>query len=142
MKFCYACGYSTRGEPSFCNSCGASYDLRLCPKLHVNPRTAQACSQCGSRDLSSPQPKVPVFWRFLAVLVQAITALLLFRLSLPALAALLQLLSERSTPGTPLVARLFAITNLWILWAVLPDIYRRIMRRFLIQKSGLTHESK
>src|SRR4029077_19548441 len=86
MKFCYACGHTTGGEPLFCNSCGCSFDVKLCPKLHVNPRLAEACSQCGSRDLSVPQPKVPTIWRFLAMLAQAISGLVLLCVSVPLLA--------------------------------------------------------
>src|SRR5579863_9359147 len=59
MKYCFNCSRMTPGEPLFCNSCGRSYDVKLCPRHHMNPRTAEACSQCGSRDLSTPQPRVP-----------------------------------------------------------------------------------
>src|SRR5580698_6163326 len=61
MKYCYACGRLTPGEPAFCQNCGKTYDVKLCPRLHSNPRSAVVCSQCGSRDLSTPQPRVP-FW--------------------------------------------------------------------------------
>src|SRR2546427_7721468 len=74
MKYCYECGCTTAGEPLFCNFCGRSYAAKLCPKLHVNPRLAEACSQCGSRDLSTPQPKVPVRWRILAFVAQFLSA--------------------------------------------------------------------
>src|SRR5690242_753748 len=59
MKYCFNCDRLTPGEPLFCNTCGYSYDWKLCPRRHRNPRTAEACSQCGSRDLSSPQPRRP-----------------------------------------------------------------------------------
>src|ERR1700738_624453 len=61
MKYCYNCNRATIREPLFCNFCGRSYNIKLCPKLHVNPRNAEPCSHCGSRELSLPQPKVP-FW--------------------------------------------------------------------------------
>src|SRR6266481_1646550 len=61
MRYCYNCNRATIGDPLFCNFCGRSYNIKLCQKLHVNPRNAEACSRCGSRDLSTPQPKVP-FW--------------------------------------------------------------------------------
>jgi hypothetical protein len=59
MRYCYGCGRVTTGEPLFCNTCGRSFNLKLCPRLHVNPRSAAVCSQCGSSDLSTPQPRVP-----------------------------------------------------------------------------------
>jgi hypothetical protein len=61
MKYCHHCGRLTSGEPMFCQFCGRSYDVKLCPRLHANPRWAEVCSQCGSRELSTPQPKVS-FW--------------------------------------------------------------------------------
>src|SRR5579871_334632 len=63
MKYCHKCHRLTAGKPLFCNSCGSSYDRKFCPRLHVNPRAAQVCSQCGSRELSSPQPRVPLVLR-------------------------------------------------------------------------------
>src|SRR3954470_19115219 len=56
MRFCTNCNRITTGDAIFCNSCGRSYNLRFCPRLHPNPRAALVCSQCGSRELSSPQP--------------------------------------------------------------------------------------
>src|SRR5579863_8271734 len=61
MKYCFNCNRLTPGEPLFCNICGCSYDWKLCPRRHKNPRTAEACSQCGSRDLSTPQPRRPAW---------------------------------------------------------------------------------
>src|SRR5438552_17711132 len=63
MRICYHCGRVTSGQPLFCNWCSRSYSVRLCPRLHPNPRSAEACSQCGSRDLSIPQEKLPLWFR-------------------------------------------------------------------------------
>jgi hypothetical protein len=30
--------------------------VKFCPRLHPNPRGAEFCRRCGSRDLSLPQP--------------------------------------------------------------------------------------
>ena len=48
---------SHTGKPLFCGHCGRTYNVKLCPRLHTNPRIAEVCSQCGSRDLSTPQPE-------------------------------------------------------------------------------------
>ena len=61
MRYCLNCNRITAGEPLFCNFCGRSYDVKLCPSRHVNPRTAEVCSECGSRDFSTPAPKVPLW---------------------------------------------------------------------------------
>lgn len=61
MRYCNRCRRLTTGEPLYCNYCGSSYNVKLCPARHLNPRTAEVCSQCGSRDLSTPAPPMP-FW--------------------------------------------------------------------------------
>lgn len=70
MRYCHNCHRLTAGKPIFCNYCGRSFDVKLCSKMHVNPRAAQACSQCGSKELSSPQPKIPMLLRPLIVFLQ------------------------------------------------------------------------
>ncbi|SRR5258707_9721028 len=139
MKYCYACGHRTGGEPLFCNSCGRSYAVKLCPKLHTNPRTAEACSQCGSRDLSIPQPRIPILWGFLAVLVQAVFGLLLLSLSLRIIAAFLNDLATRSAASDRQLVGVFIVMILWAFWTMLPDTSRWIIHRSLIQKSGLSN---
>jgi hypothetical protein len=139
MKYCYACGHKTQGEPLYCNSCGRSYDAKLCSKLHVNPRAAAACSQCGSRDLSIPQPKIPVLWVFLALLAQAVFGLLCLSLSLPLIVAFLNDAARRSPIPDRLFLGMFVLVLLWALWVMLPDLSRRIIRRSLIKKSGLSN---
>jgi hypothetical protein len=135
MKYCYACGHRTGGEPLFCNYCGRSYDVKLCPKLHANPRTAEACSQCGIRDLSIPQPTIPILWLFLALLVQTVFALLLLSLSLPLVIAFLSDLARRSQITDRLFVGVFVVIILWAFWFMLPDASRWIIHRLLIKKS-------
>jgi len=118
--------------------------VKLCPKIHANPRTAEACSQCGSRDLSIPQPRIPIFWGFLAVLVQAVFGLLLLSLSLRIIAAFLNDLATRSAAPDRLLVGVFIVMILWAFWIMLPDAFRWIIHRSLIQKSGLSnrHDSR
>lgn len=54
MRFCKSCAKFTAGKPLYCQFCGRSYGVKLCPRGHRNPRAANACSQCGSLDLSTP----------------------------------------------------------------------------------------
>jgi len=86
MKYCYNCNRATIGEPLFCNFCGRSYNIKLCPKLHVNPCNAEACSHCGSRELSLPQPKVPFWATILLFFLSVITGLILAIFSIVAVA--------------------------------------------------------
>ena len=120
MKYCYACGTATSGQPLFCNSCGRSYDVKLCPRRHVNPRYAEACSQCGSRELSTPQPKVSFWLRAMGFVLRILLGILLIVLSL---AVALQAL--RTPAGQALLLLLgLLIAMLWALWIMLPEWFR------------------
>jgi RNA polymerase subunit RPABC4/transcription elongation factor Spt4 len=77
MRFCRACRHLTAGSPTFCPRCGGSYDIKLCPKLHINARSSSVCSICGSRELSSPQPTLTVLMRLGLTLLRVLAPLLL-----------------------------------------------------------------
>jgi hypothetical protein len=132
MKYCYQCGHMTAGEPLFCNSCGRSYDVKLCPRLHPNPRSAECCSQCGSRELSTPQPKIPMYLRLLAILARLGLGLLLLYATLAVLVALLQSPEVQRS----LVAMGLLLAALWILWSRLPDWFRDAIRSIWKNRSG------
>jgi hypothetical protein len=131
MKYCFNCNRVTTGDPLFCNFCGRSYNVKLCPKRHVNPRSAESCSQCGSRDLSTPQPKVPVLGRILVVVVTV--ALQTLILTLGFLLALMVLKAVLS--NTNVIAALVGIgimlALLWWMWMQLPLWMRKSMHRLL-----------
>jgi hypothetical protein len=124
MKYCYQCGKITPGEPLYCNHCGRSYDVKLCPRLHQNSRGAEVCSKCGSRELSTPQPKIPMSWRLLAILARLGLGLLLLYASLSLLITLLR------TPAFQqfLVLAGFLLSGLWWLWSKLPDWLQQAIR--------------
>lgn len=80
MRYCFSCKRLTAGDPLFCGQCGSTYDVRLCPRLHVNPRGARVCSQCGSHDLTTPQPRRGVLtslWFFVLLRLPGVVLLLL-----------------------------------------------------------------
>jgi RNA polymerase subunit RPABC4/transcription elongation factor Spt4 len=124
-SYCYNCGHLTPGEPLFCNYCGRSYDLKLCPRLHPNPRSAEICSRCGSRELSTPQPKVPAVWKLLAILIRLGLGLLLTYITLAFLIALAK------TPAFQqgFVAFAFLILGLWLVWSKLPEWLQDALRQ-------------
>jgi len=124
MKYCYQCGRMTEGEPLFCNHCGRSYDVKLCPRLHANPRGAEVCARCGSRELSTPQPKIPMSWRLLAILVRLGVGLVLFSASLWLLIALIRTTASRQA----LVSLGALLTALWLFWTKLPDWLQELIR--------------
>ena len=123
-SYCYNCGHVTPGEPMFCNHCGRSYDVKLCPRLHPNPRSAEVCSKCGSRELSTPQPKVPAMWKLLAILLRLFLGLLLFYISLSFLVSLVKTTQVQQA----LVCVGLLLVALWVLWSKLPDWLQDIIR--------------
>ena len=79
----------------------------------MNPRIAEVCSQCGSHDLSLPQPKVPFWWNVIAFLVQFIGGIVLAYVSLAILIAVLkELLTRPEVQGGMIVLGLLLIA-LW-----------------------------
>jgi hypothetical protein len=116
----------TEGEPLFCNHCGRSYDVKLCPRLHTNPRGAEVCAKCGSRELSTPQPKIPMIWRLLAIIVRLGIGLVLFAASLWLVIALTRTSASRQA----LVALGALLAGLWLFWTKLPDWLQELIRMF------------
>jgi RNA polymerase subunit RPABC4/transcription elongation factor Spt4 len=134
MKFCYACGRLTPGEPLFCNSCGKSYGVKLCPRLHVNPRSAEVCSQCASRDLSNPGPRVPLWSRILEIFLRAVLILLFIYVALLVLLAILKgILASRQAQDALLCIGVLILILFW-LWQEVPDWVRKLVRHVLGRK--------
>ena len=126
MTYCYNCGHMTAGEPLFCSKCGRTYDVKLCPRLHPNPRGAEVCSKCGSRELSTPQPKIPISLKLLAILVRLGLGLLLFYGTVRLGIALLQTAQVQQA----LVAIGMLLGCLWWMWSKLPDWFQEAIRSF------------
>ena len=126
-------------QPLYCNFCGRSYDVKLCPRSHVNPRVAEVCSQCGSRELSTPQPKVSMGWRVLEYLVRVVIGVLLVYVSLALLLAAIEDLLRMPAIQNGLLALDILLVVLWWLWSKLPDWFRKAIRRSLKRKER-SHE--
>jgi ribosomal protein L40E len=127
MRYCYHCGKMTAGEPLYCGTCGRTYDVKLCPRQHVNPRGAEVCSKCGSRDLSTPQPPVPTSLRLVGILVRMGLGILLVYATLSLVIALINIPQIRQT----CLAFALLLGGLWLLWAKLPDWFREAIWSFL-----------
>jgi hypothetical protein len=130
MKYCYQCGHMTAGDALFCNKCGRSYDVKLCPRLHQNSRGAEVCLKCGSRELSTPQPKIPLSWRLLALLARLALGLMLFYASLSLVIALLRSPEVQRA----LVALGLLLAGLWWVWSKLPDWFQEALRALWVKK--------
>jgi hypothetical protein len=137
MKYCYNCSRITLGEPLFCNFCGRSYEVKLCPRLHPNPRAAQICSQCGSRDLSNPQPRLPFWLKPLFYLVSVLPGVVLLAITALFLVAFLNALVTDPAAQQLFMALGLVLALLWFLYMKLPGVVRRFVQRRLSRgKSG------
>src|SRR5579872_4410908 len=128
MRYCHNCHKITTGEPLFCHSCGSTYDAKLCPARHINPRWATVCSQCGSRDLSTPAPRVP-FWLVPLLLLGSLLPGLVLVLLLVLVAAgiIHEVLTNQAIQGQ-LVAILLILALLWYLYLKLPHFIQNMFR--------------
>lgn len=146
MRYCNHCKHVTPGEPLYCQNCSRTYDVRLCPRHHVNPRSAQVCSQCGSPDLSTPQPKrgfgVGLSMLLLRILVSRFTGWVIL-LSLvvyffyfigKALQNVNNLLPEMTLGA--------ALGALFLGWMILPNFIREGATRFAKGSLGLTRKKR
>ena len=140
MKYCYHCGRITPGEPLFCNVCGRSFNHKLCPRLHVNPRSAEICSRCGSRELSTPQPKVGFKWRAFEWLTRTFGGVLLAILSLFFIGKALEEFLQSAVVQGGVVAIVMALTVLWWIWSELPEWFRKFIRKQLHRRRHRTDE--
>ena len=133
MKFCYQCGRLTAGDPLYCSSCGRTYDVKLCPRHHQNSRSAEACSQCGSRELSTPQPKVPVRWRILAFVTKVVLAVCLVAITLVFIKGMLAQMAFSPELQTGVTVLAILLGLLWWMWSQLPMWFREAIQKWLIK---------
>jgi RNA polymerase subunit RPABC4/transcription elongation factor Spt4 len=134
MRYCYNCNRVTIGDPYFCNFCGRSYNTKLCPRMHANPRNAQACSQCGSRDLSTPQPKVPLGASVLLFFLSLLPGFLLAVISITVVFLFLRELLQRPDILLALALLQIILTMLWWGWTQVPLFFRNAIYKMLKRK--------
>ncbi|MGA2186874.1 MAG: zinc ribbon domain-containing protein [Bryobacteraceae bacterium] len=140
MRYCNHCHRITSGEALFCNFCGRSYDSRLCPHRHPNPRNAEICSQCGSRELSTPHPRVPFLLLPLVWLLTALPGLLLVIVSiLFAFGLLRTLLTNQALMFQAVLAGLM-LAFLWYLYMHLPHFLRRLISNLFRRRHRDDHD--
>ncbi len=134
MRYCYNCDRTTVGQPIFCNFCGRTYNVKLCPKLHPNPRSAEVCHRCGSRELSTPQPRIPLWVHITLFVLTLLPGVALALVSIAVIRVLIQQL--RSGPDLPAGPFLLTVltTFLWFMWAEFPHWIRSAIHKWLKRK--------
>lgn len=121
MRLCFSCHRITTGQPLFCNHCGRSYDLKLCRRLHPNSRSAEVCSQCGSRELSTPQPRPSWYLRPLLLLVAPLPGLILWLGTVAFFFAFLKVMVTDPRLMFPMMLVGLMIGLLWLIYVHLPS---------------------
>jgi hypothetical protein len=141
MRYCTSCRRITAGQPLFCNFCGRSYDVKLCPSRHVNPRSALVCSQCGSHDLSTPGPAASLATRITLRLLALLPGVLLLIISLFVLLELIRAFLENPAIQAQAVWLCVMLGFLWWLYLQLPKFIRHGIGKITKRKKGGTgHE--
>lgn len=129
MRYCNQCHKITSGEPLFCNFCGRSYDFKLCPHRHPNPRIAEVCSTCGSRELSIPHPHVPLWLEVSLRLLSALPGLVLLAVSIVFLLGLINAFLTSPRLQAQFLALGLVLALLWYLYLRLPHFLRHLLTR-------------
>jgi len=142
MRYCLNCNHVTTGEPLFCNFCGRSYDVKLCPAKHLNPRSAEVCSLCGSRDFSTPAPKAPLWLVPLLWLLKFVPGILLLVGSVFFFLTFLRVLLSDPRLLFPFLCLGLMLGLLWYLYMQLPASIRRLFHVVLRKRTGKRDEHR
>ncbi len=139
MRYCNHCHRITAGEPLFCNFCGRSYDLKLCPSRHPNPRMADVCNQCGSRDLSVPHPRLSFWMGPLLTLLSALPGIVLWGLTVLLFIAFIHALTTNLQLMGQVMWLCLLIALLWCVYLQLPGFIRKGLSKLFGRKGGDKH---
>ena len=80
MRYCPHCHRLNPGRPIICHFCGRTWYVRLCPRHHINPASAQYCGECGSMDLTETAGPRPWGIYSLKIMIVAVLCLVIFLL--------------------------------------------------------------
>src|SRR5258708_24482858 len=138
MKLCFSCGKVTTGTPAYCHYCGKTYNVRLCSRGHINPRSANVCSQCGSKELSTPQRKIPFLLKPLIFLLSHLTGLVLITALLVFVGFFVHKLFIDPNGLLPLMCLGMLLGLLLLVWMMLPNFIRSPIK-WLFKRKGPKH---
>jgi hypothetical protein len=139
MRYCSQCRRLTAGDPLYCNHCGATYDAKLCPARHLNPRTAEVCAECGSRDLSTPAPRLSLWLRPLLFGLSLLPAILLVLLLILVAIGILTEIATNGRVQGQLLALLLLLALLWFAYIHLPKFIQKALRSLWQSKKKDKH---
>jgi hypothetical protein len=135
MKLCFSCGKVTTGVPSYCHYCGKTYNVKLCSRGHINPRSANICSQCGSREMSTPQRKIPFLLKPLIFLLSHFVGIVLIFLLVAFVVYFAYQIVVDPNGLLPLMCIGLSLGLLFLFWMMLPNFIRSLIR-WLFRRKG------
>jgi RNA polymerase subunit RPABC4/transcription elongation factor Spt4 len=135
MKLCFSCGRVTAGTPSYCHYCGKTYNVRLCSRGHINPRSANVCSQCGSKEMSTPQRKIPFLLKPLIFLLSHLVGIILIFSLVGFLVFFVYKLFIDPNGLLPLMCLGLLLGLLFFVWMMLPNFIRSPIK-WLFRRKG------
>jgi len=127
MRYCTSCRKITTGNPSYCNYCGKSYNVKLCGRGHPNTPAADVCSTCGSRDLSVPQRRPSWKLRIFQIGALGVPFIGLLVISFGYIGVFLQALWTNSSELLPLMILGLPLGLLWLIWIHLSAMLRELL---------------
>jgi hypothetical protein len=125
MTRCANCFRYSLGQPTFCNHCGRSFDVRICTRGHVNPRGAQFCAECGSGDLSTPAPPAGFLFYLSQWVLRIVVVTTVVLIALSAVLGLLAAL-DWSAIGPRLLLLVLMVGFLYWTTTLLPGPIRKL----------------
>jgi len=125
MRRCTACFRFHPGNPTFCSRCGRSFDFRICPRGHINPREAQYCSECGTADLSTPAPPASFLYRLTGLVLYVLSGVTIGVVVIALVLGLLYSIDWDALKG-PLVALVIMLAVLYWTTTLVPGPVKKV----------------
>jgi hypothetical protein len=114
MRYCSLCKRLSRDGSLFCNHCGRSFNVRLCPRLHENTRDAKVCASCGSIELSTPAPRRSKLFFLASSFALALYVSTLAFLSVAYIATYIKVVFVEQGAALPMLIVGFLLGLLWL----------------------------
>ena len=125
MRRCTSCFRFHAGNPTFCSHCGRSFNVRICPRGHHNPRGVTFCSECGSAELSTPAPPASFLHWFSGIVLYTVAVLFVCLLLVSLILSFLQNLDLNQLAG-PLVMLAIMLGLLYWTTTLLPGPVKKV----------------
>src|SRR5262249_47309720 len=119
MRYCPNCKRLNFRRPVICMYCGRTWNVRLCPRGHVNRFDANFCGQCGNTELTDTSGPSPIWIRTIKW-ISYLVALIAIIYFVPPLVGTVSRDLIRLLP-------LFILISIIFIWFLPPSVGRTLM---------------